>query len=168
MKSQLTNSFLGPLLDRSGFTLMEVLVAVTLISTASALVTVSVFQILSFQRTWRDEVIATRDLRHASSLFAGDALKTATSTLVDGASATTTVSLYWTDVSEVTHTATYATSSGDVLQRQLDGSVFEVAKKVVSVGFRRSGNTIIFDLAVTAGDGATVSSTLTTFLRYAQ
>ena len=45
--------------DSRGFTLVEVLVAVGLLIIVAGLVSSSTFQILSVQRTWQDDVLAT-------------------------------------------------------------------------------------------------------------
>jgi len=64
----------GLLAGSGGTTLMEVLVAVGLISAATGIVGSGLFRVTSIQRFWRDDVIATKDLRHAGSWFAGDAI----------------------------------------------------------------------------------------------
>ena len=49
-------------------------VAISIITVVSALFASGVFQVLSIQRFWRDDVVATKELRRAGSTFAGDAL----------------------------------------------------------------------------------------------
>ena len=51
--------------DRSGLTLVEVIVAVSILTTVAVMVSTATFQIVSAQRTWRDNVLAIKDLRHA-------------------------------------------------------------------------------------------------------
>ena len=57
-----------------GFTLLEVLVALGILSLALALATGGLFQVFSIQTSYQDKVVATKDLRHAGSWFSGDAL----------------------------------------------------------------------------------------------
>ena len=71
--------------DASGFTIAEVTVAVGILTLALALVGSSVFQSLSIERFWQDDVVATKELRHAGSWFAGDAMNAETTDLIDGA-----------------------------------------------------------------------------------
>jgi prepilin-type N-terminal cleavage/methylation domain-containing protein len=59
----------------SGFTLVEVSVALAILSLGIGLIGNSVFQVLSIQRFWQDEKFATKETRHAASWFAADALK---------------------------------------------------------------------------------------------
>ena len=59
--------------------------AVGILTLAMGLVGRGVFQVLSIQRFWRDDVVATRELRHAGSWFAGDALNAEAIDLADGA-----------------------------------------------------------------------------------
>ena len=62
------------LADSSGFTMVEVLFAVGIISLAVGIVGDSIFQVVSVRRHWMDDAVATKNLRHAGSWFAGDAL----------------------------------------------------------------------------------------------
>ena len=162
---------LGLLSDRSGFTLVEALVSVGLLAIVTGLVVTGTFQILSIQSTWRDDALATKELRHAGSWFAGDALNTASTSLADLATSST-IKLEWTNVSSTTYVATYSvtgTSPDLQLIRELsDGAVttqLELARRVASWEFSRSGRTITLDLEVYAAGSETASSTLTTFLR---
>ena len=96
------------LVQTSGLTLVEIVVALGILSIIGVMVTNGTFQIVRIQGTWRAEVIATKDLRHAGSYFAGDVMNAVTTTPVAGASATTTVTLHWTDTSNTFHTAKYS------------------------------------------------------------
>jgi prepilin-type N-terminal cleavage/methylation domain-containing protein len=58
----------------SGFTLVEVLVALGILAVAMGLIGNGFFQVFWFQTSFQDDVVATKDLRHAGSWFAGDAL----------------------------------------------------------------------------------------------
>ena len=63
------------LLSRSsGFTLAETLVALSIMGLGMGLVGSGIFQSLVIERVWVDDVMATRDVRHAGSWLAGDAM----------------------------------------------------------------------------------------------
>ena len=152
---------------RSGFILLELVIAVTILATVSGLIVTATFQILAVQRGFQDEGEAARELRHAGSRFAGDALNAATTTLVDLGPATSSVSLHWIDVEKVHHAATY-TASGKRLLRDYDGDQLAMARRLVTAEFSLPGGVLTFYLEVEAGEGATASTTLTTFLRHLQ
>lgn len=150
-----------------GFTLVEVLAATGILGITLGLVGTGVFQAVGFERTWRDDVGATRTWRHAASVFAGDAMNAETTDLVDGALPVASVTFTWTDVQGVGHTVTYQ-QVGDVLRRDFDGQQMTVARRVVSVGFSLSGRMLTFDLEVEAAQGATEGMSLQTYLRWLQ
>ncbi len=156
-----------PLRDSRGFTLVEILVAVSTLTLTSGLVGTAIFQSLSTQRSWQDDVVATREWRNAQSWFSADALNTETTDLVDGAPAAPAATISWIDDSEVSHTATYAVSSGDLV-RDFDGIETTVARRVVSAGFSLAGRTLTFDLVVKAEQGGTETSSLQTYTRALQ
>ena len=154
--------------DATGLTLIEAMIAITVLAAVTAMFAVAVFQILSIQRTWRAEVLAIRDLRHAGSWFAGDALNAATTTLVDGAASTTSVTLNWTDVANTTYSITYSLSGSAApykLLRESGGSSLQMSDKVVDVGFSISGNVVTFDLTVEGAGDETRTKSLDTYLR---
>ena len=151
-----------------GFTLVEAVIAVGILTLGLGLVGSTVFQSLAIERFWRDEVTAVRELRHAGSRFAGDALYTETTDLVDGAAAVGTVNLTWTDGSSVTHTAAYSVSGDNRLIRDLDGTQFTLARGVVQVEFSLSGRLLSFDLEIEADRGTTKTANLQTYLRSLQ
>ena len=57
-----------------GFTLVEVLVAVSILTVVVGIFGAGMFPVLSIQRFWTDDLNATRKARHAGNWFAGDAL----------------------------------------------------------------------------------------------
>ena len=57
----------------SGFTLIEVLFAVSITSLCVGLVGAGIFQVINVRRFWADDARATFNLRHSGSWFAGDA-----------------------------------------------------------------------------------------------
>lgn len=148
----------------AGFTLMEVVVAVGILGLVLAIVGGSLFQALSIDRFWREDVVATRELRHAGSWFASDALNAATTSLVDGAPPANVVALAWTGTSGASHAATYSVSEGNLL-RSFDGVLAVLVQGVVSASFSLSGKVLTFDLTVAAEQGGTASMSLKTYLR---
>ena len=57
-----------------GFTLVEVLVGLSILSVAVALASRRLFRVFSFQISHKNKAIATKDQRHADSWFSSDAL----------------------------------------------------------------------------------------------
>ena len=162
-----SSRFFRFLSDRSGMTLIEVVVAVTILITVATIVVPATFQIVSSQRTWRDDVVAIKELRHAQSWFARDAVNTTVTSLAD-LTTSTSVTLEWSYGLNATHTAMYflsGTSTPFSLVRQFDGDEIEVARRVVDVVFSRSGETLTFDLEVLASGDQTSSSSLNTYMR---
>ena len=151
-----------------GFTLVEALIAVGILTLGLGLVGSTVFQSLAVERFWRDDVIATKELRHADSRFAGDALYTEATSLVDGAAPVNTVNLTWTDTGGVSHTAVYSVTGDNRLVRDLNGMQSTLARDVVQTGFSLNGRLLTFDLEVEADRGTTKTSSLQTYLRALQ
>ena len=60
--------------DMWGFTLVELLVSISILTVVTGIFGAGMFQVLSIQRFWTDDVKAVREVRHAGSWFAGDAL----------------------------------------------------------------------------------------------
>jgi len=57
-----------------GFTLIKLLISISILTVVVGIFGAGMFQVLSIQRFWTDDVKAVRELRHASSWFSGDAL----------------------------------------------------------------------------------------------
>ena len=162
-----------------GFTLVELVISVGLLSLATGLIGAGIFQVHSIQRFWRDDAIATRDLRHAGSWIAGDALRAQNVLAAPPPSETvlpcspgapfSTVTLIKSDVdgaNVITHVITYAVS-GDELNRTYDGATNTIVRDGIlgSVGFSLCDNVLTFDLAVNADRGSTESMSLKTRIR---
>ena len=146
----------------SGFALLEVSIAVAILTMGIGLVGTTVFETLTIQRYWGDDAIATRDTRHAGSWFARDALTARATSLVDNDPAVNSVTLTLESSS-----ITYALS-GTTLMRQTGGAQNAVAENVVSVGFSRSGKDLTFALEVDASRGGTETLSLQNHLRFLQ
>lgn len=164
---------LNKVVAASGFSLIEVLVALGIISLAVGLAGSGIFQVLSFERFWQDDMAATGDLRRAGSRFAGDALNAedAVDSLGQrvgcgpGASSST-VTLSWTDTTGSPHTATYSLSGGSLI-RVFDGNQNKLARRVVANSLEVSlcQRMLIMDLEVKAGRNTTENIRLQTHLR---
>lgn len=152
--------------DAAGSTLVELLVGISIMTMLTGAFSTSLFQASFIQRSWRDDVIATKEWRHAGSLFASDALNAQSTSLADGAAPVDSVTLDWTS-DGVSHTATY-NLSGTKLRREFDGLSMDVARDVQAARFSRSGATVAFDLEVKAERGGTESMSLQTYLRMLQ
>ena len=161
-----------------GFTLIELLVAISLLTLATGMMGTALFQLVSIQRFWRDGAVATRELRHASSVLAGDALRAenvltepppaGTTLPCDPISPADSVTLILSDGSGP-HVITYRIdpSTGTELTRVYDGVSQTVAREIVadSVGFSLCNNELTFDLAVDADRDNTESISLKTHIR---
>lgn len=184
------------LLSRSsGFTLAETLVALSIMGLGMGLVGSGIFQSLVIERKWVDDVIATRDIRHADSWLSKDALNAhevcdpaTNAKLVPGGgaiSSMTFVSYEFSDPNDLPATYCDGTLSanftrnevtyvfvGTELQRitVIDGVQIaqnSLTRRVVSAGFSlsASGDVLSFDLEVEAEEGETEFTSLQTFLR---
>jgi hypothetical protein len=155
------------LASAAGFTVPEVMVAVGILAVTVGLIGSGVFQVLSIQRFWEDDVIATKELRRAGSWFSSDALNAEVTDLVDGAPPVSGVTLSWTDTDGVDHTASYSLV-GDTLLRVFDGTAITAGRRVVSASFSLSEKLITLELEVQSDRGSTESMSLQTYLRQLQ
>ena len=156
-----------------GFTLIEVLVALGIISLAVGLAGSGIFQVLSFERFWQDDMKATGDLRRAGSRFAGDALNAEEAVDSLGqrlgcgpGGASSAVTLSWTDTTGAPHTAAYSLS-GESLIRVFDGQQNKMARQVVanSLVVSLCQRMLTLDLEVKAERNTTENIRLQTYLR---
>ena len=157
----------------SGFTLIEVVVALGLLSMVVGLVGSEIFQLLSFERYWQDDLTATVDMRRAGSRFAGDALNSEDAKDSLGvrvacppAAPASSVVLNWTDTADVSHTATYSISGGSLV-REFDGQQNEMARRVVANSLQLSlcGQLLTMDLQVEGGRDRIENIQLQTYMR---
>ena len=149
--------------NSSGFTLLETAVALGILSMGTGLIGTSVFQVLSIERYWEDDSVATKDLRHVGSWFAGDALR-AHGVAVGGNPDGSEVTIIWNDSSATCHSSTYGLS-GDSLTRNLDGTIQTLADGVESVSFSLDDRVLSVSMTVNAGRGTTETKSLETYLR---
>ena len=148
----------------AGFTIVELLVAVGILTMSVGLVGSGMFQALSVERSWSDNVLATKGLRHAGSWFSSDAFNARTTDLFDGAPPSGEVSLSWSDAESSSHTVRYQVS-GDNLVRTFDGVETVVARQVTSAAFSLAGQVLTLDLEVEAAQGSTETMSHRSYLR---
>ncbi|MBT97795.1 MAG: hypothetical protein CL902_04105 [Dehalococcoidia bacterium] len=159
-----------------GFTLIELLISVTILTVVVGIFGAGMFQVLSIQRFWTDDVKAVREVRHAGSWFAGDALN-ATEVYDAGDSTRLTctpspdveqITLDWTDTSAVAHTAVYSIV-GTELQRNFDsnGSPLILATGVAAntISFTLCGNTLRMNVSIQGDRSTTDDLDLITYVR---
>ena len=147
-----------------GFTLVELLVALSLTTMALSMIGSSAFQALSVRRTWQGDVIATKEWRPVESWFAGDAMNARTTDLISGNPPTSSVTLSWVDGNSIPHTSTYSVT-GNELIRDFDGVQNTLARNVVSSLYSLSGKVLRVVLEVRAENGLSETSQLDTYLR---
>ena len=158
------------LASSSGFTLLEVLLAVSILSVAVGVVGGAIFQVNALRRSWAQDAVATRDLRHAGGLFTKDALNAQNVLDSQGQALACdppadSVTLVFIKA-DGTHTASYSLSQ-DTLVREFDGTETPIFSRVVpdSVSFTLCSNLLTFNMTVEAEDDNTESTTLRTYLR---
>ena len=143
---------------------MEVVVATALLTLGISLVGTVVFQVLGAQSSWQDDVVATKDLRHVGSWFAGDLLNTDTTDLNSGDPPVGNIMLTTFNGDQITYNV-----SGNNLTRVLDDgtTLYQniLSSKAVSVAFSRSTDLVTMVLVVKAEQGGTETLTLNTNLR---
>ncbi len=153
-----------------GFALLEVAVALSILGMGMGLIGTSVFQVLSIQRHWQDDRVATKDLRHTGSWFAGDALNAET-VVFGGTAAAPTVTLSWVDISDplnpMAHSSVYGLNGG-TLTRNNDGIVTTLADDVDAAEFTLTGRVLTLNMTVNSGNGGTTPMILKTYLRELQ
>ena len=156
-----------------GFTLMELVVAPSLLTLATGMIGTALFQVHSIQRFWRDAAVATMELRHAGSRFAGDAFQA--ENVLNGPKGTILPCILISRADSATlilsdgrgpHVVTYLIK-GTGLTRDYDGAGIIVARVIVSesVGFSLRNNELTFDLVVNADQGKTEIMSLKTHIR---
>ncbi len=158
-----------------GFALLEIAVGLSILSLGVGLIGTSVFQVLSIQRHWQADRVATKDLRHTGSWFAGDALNAET-VVFGGPPDEPTVTHSWSELVDnsipgspvfQSRSSVYGLNGG-TLTRNNDGIVTTLADNVDSAVFSLSGRVLTLDLTVNSGNGGTTLMTLKTYLRVLQ
>ena len=153
-----------------GFTLVEMLVGVTLLTIVMSTIGTSSFQALKTQQRVSEDGLAVNELRKGLGWFAEDAKMATSTNLTDNAPATTTITMSWRDYFNVTstsgvlHTAIYALNGGR-LERTYDGSTHTVARDVVTALFSLASTTISAQIEVNAQPGTTRTLSVDSVMR---
>ena len=159
-----------------GFTLIELLVSMSILTVVVGIFGTGMFQVLSIQRFWTDDVNAVREVRHAGSWFAGDALNAAEVLDAGGVTRLTCapspavqqVTLTWIDTAGSSHNVVYSVT-GDELRRDFDsnGTPLVLASRVVanSISFTLCENTLRLNMDVLGDRNTTDSLDLITYVR---
>ena len=105
-----------------------------IIGATTGIVGSNVFRVLSVQSLWRDEAVATKNIRHAGSRFTNDALHAHNATDGQGASLqcdtpADSATLALID-DEGAHTAIYSLFEGNLV-RDFDGTVSTIIDETV-------------------------------------
>ena len=181
-RAKLTNSSLIKKARRifsapSGFTLIEMVIALGLITVATGIIGSALFRVTSIQRFWTDDMVATKSLRHIGSWFSGDALNA--QDVVDSGgvlrltcnpdSLEREVTLKWTSIDGTAHSANYAVAQ-DTLVRTVDGAKIILANQVIanSVSFTLCGEFLTLAVDVKADRNTTETLNLRTKIRKLQ
>ena len=158
--------------EAEGFTLVEMLVGITLLTIVMSTIGTSSFQALKTQQRISEDGLAVNELRKGLGWFAEDAKMATSTNLTDGAPATTTVTMSWRDYFNVTsttgvlHTASYALN-GDRLERTYDSSTHTVARDVVTALFSLGSTTVTAQIEVNAEPGTTRTLSVDSVMRAA-
>ncbi len=155
------------LCGQRGFTLVEVIVAVGLITMAMSTLGIAMAQALTAGGKIGDDGVATNELRNAVSWLAGDVRMASASDLVDGGLPAASVMLTWTEEFQgqgTSHSASYQVV-GESLERTYDGVTHTVAYRVISASFSLSGQMISASIEVSVRPGVTRTLTVNTLMR---
>jgi len=155
--------------DSRGFTLVEVLVGVGILTIVMSTIGTAMFQALGTQKGVVDDGLAINELWKGLSWFAEDVKMAQNTDLVDGAPAVASVTFTWTDEfndAGVSHTSSYALVD-DMLVRTYDGNAHTVARRAISAAFSLSNRTVIAQFEVDAGAGTIRTLSLKTLMRSA-
>ena len=138
-----------------GFTLVEMLVGITLLTIVMSTIGTSSFQALKTQQRVTEDGLAINELRKGLGWFAEDAKMATSTSLTDGDPPTTTITMSWRDYfnatsgSAVLHTASYALN-GDRLERTYDSNTHTVPRGVVEALFSLASTTVTAQIKVDA------------------
>ncbi len=153
--------------ESRGFTLVESLVAIGIMTIVMSIMGSALYRALGTQQGVVDDGLAINELRKGLG-WLGEDVKMANSTnVVDGGSSLPTLVMTWTDEfggASQAHTITYSLN-GDRLVRDYDGSPYTVARRVDSAEFFRTGRVVTAEFGVDAGAGTTRTLSVTTLMR---
>ena len=158
------------LFKQPGFTLIELMVGISIMSLVVSGIGSTVFYSVGTSRNVVKDGQAVNQLRKGFSWFSSDAKMAKTTSLVDGASAVSSVTFDWTDEYEdvgTAHSLSYALTSGRLV-RTLDGVSYPVASNVTAVQFTRSGQVVTVQATVNTGAGVSRTLSVNSLMRVSQ
>ncbi len=135
---------------QGGMTLVEVIIAVGIITAGAAMVGPPMFAVLQQNQSWQDNLTATESWRQAAGYFSRDVEQAQTISLADGSPSVDSITMTWS-LNGATQTVDYALSTStadETLQRTFNGSTIAVARGVESVQFGRSGDMLTMTLTM--------------------
>ncbi|MBM3944083.1 MAG: prepilin-type N-terminal cleavage/methylation domain-containing protein [SAR202 cluster bacterium] len=158
---------------QQGFTLLEVLVAVSIMALIGSALVGSLNQINRITSRGGAQLATSSDVRTSMRWLADDFQMAATSTLSDGAapvscaalSPSPCLTLTWRDeyqAASVSHTSTYAMVDTE-LRRTYDGTTHAVARNVSDASFSRVGSLVTVMVTSTDEAWADISKSATHF-----
>ena len=149
-----------------GFTLVESLVGLAIVSLIMSALGLTTFQLLGTEKGIVEEGVAVSELRRGLGWFSDDAEMARTVSLADGGTASN-LTLSWTNEyggASTAHTATYALN-GRQLIRSYDGHDQVVADRLLSVTFSRTGRSITATAVADSGLGDSRTFSLASAMR---
>ena len=161
--------------DSRGFTLVELLVGITLLSITMSTIGAGLFRALGTQSSVVDDGLAINELRKGLSWFAGDVKMATTTNLAISGATSPSVTLSWKDQFndvDITHTSTYSLVDDRLVRTYTSNATstsHTIAHRVVSVSFFLNGtSTVVADVEVNARPGTTRTLSLSTIMRAAK
>ena len=159
MNSRVQHDFAQRCHSQRGFSLVELMVSIGLLSLVMTLAGAGLFQVMGSQRWWLADSVATKDLRHSLSKFGDDAAKAEIVDLADAGGPVSSLAITWSDANGGLNVSTFA-QAGDTFTRELGGTTSVLARNVTAVAFNRTGKTLKLDLTVAAAPGETKTESL--------
>ena len=136
---------------QSGFTLVEVLLALGITALITGVLGTAIFQIFDRSASGQDTLRALSDIQNAGQWIYLDSEKAESSDLFDQAPPVNSMTLSWT-TETVPHTAIYTLSNSELV-RDHNGVQTTVARYLASADFSLSGDLITINLTSSPGNG---------------
>lgn len=147
------------LAGEGGFTLVELLVGITIMAMVTTVLASGISQAFKHARFQRTGLTSQDESRRLYLVITRD-LQIATATdLVDGAAPVSSVTITWVDPNtSAVHTTAYSLS-GTNLVRNVDGVSMTAGRNISAIGFSRSG--LLFTVSATATSEGNANTAVT-------